>query len=278
MSDTYNFSETTSDGPPHTLAGDRVPRITVAPNGARRQKADHPALPVTVSEIAETARACHLAGADAIHLHVRSTSGAHTLDAGIYREAVAEIEAQAPRLAIQITTEAAGIFDVPAQLTCLNDLAPSAASISVGEIRRAPDLASRVYATAHDLGTEVQHILYDSNDLAALRHMLADGTVPQDMREVLLVFGKYTPPRPARSSEPAPFLAALGGDFPNWTACAFGPNEHAVLLEAARLGGHIRVGFENNICRPDGTPARDNAENVARIAAALRTQARKATP
>ncbi|MCP4818606.1 MAG: 3-keto-5-aminohexanoate cleavage protein, partial [Shimia sp.] len=44
------------------------------------------------------------------------------------------------------------------------------------------------------------------------------------------------------------------------------------------LGGHIRVGFENNICRPDGTPARDNAENVARIAAALRTQARKATP
>jgi len=278
MSDTYNSSERSVEAADTVLSHAYAPGITVAPNGARRQKSDHPALPVTITEIARTARDCHLAGADTIHLHVRNPDGSHSLDTGLYREAMAEIDHLAPDMAIQITTESAGVFDVPDQLACLTDLAPAAASISVREIMRAPDLAQRVYATAHDAGTEVQHILYDTDDLATLRRHLDDGTVPQDMRDVILVLGRYTPPRPARATELAPFVTALAGDFPNWTACAFGANEHATMLEAVRLGGNIRVGFENNLCRPDGTPARDNAENIARIATALRPTARKATP
>lgn len=270
MSDAYNSSQTSTGKQISAPTGDFTPRITVAPNGARRQKTDHPALPVTVSEIAAAARDCHQAGADAIHLHVRNPDGSHSLDTGLYREAIAETTRLAPDMAIQVTTESAGVFDVPAQLACLIGLAPAAASISVREIMRAPDLAPRVYATAKDAGTEVQHILYDTDDLTTLRRHLNDGTVPQDMRDVILVLGRYTPPRPARPSELAPFVTALAGDFPNWTVCAFGANEHAVMLEAAAMGGHLRVGFENNLCRPDGTPARDNAENIARIATALR--------
>lgn len=269
MSDRYNFSETSTHRRLTAGGEDFRPMITVAPNGARRQKADHPALPITVPEIAKTAKDCRTAGADAIHLHVRNPDGTHTLDAGLYREAIAEIETLVPDMGIQITTEAAGIFDVSAQLACLTALAPSAASISVREIKRDNDLVRRVYATAQDHGTKVQHILYDLKDLADLRRMLEDGVVPQDMRDVLLVLGKYAPPQAAHSTELLPFFDALAGDFPNWTVCAFGKNEHAVMLEAARLGGDLRVGFENNICRPDGHPADDNAENIARIVTAL---------
>ncbi|SFK95631.1 3-keto-5-aminohexanoate cleavage protein [Shimia haliotis] len=278
MSDTYNLAETPTEAAKSPSYGAHSPRITVAPNGARRQKPDHPALPVTISEITTTARDCHLAGADTIHLHVRNPDGSHSLDTGLYREAIAEIDHLAPDMAIQITTESAGVFDVPDQLACLTDLAPAAASISVREIMRAPELAQRIYATAHDAGTEVQHILYDTDDLATLRRLIDDRIVPQDMRDVILVLGRYTPPRPARATELAPFVTALAGDFPCWTACAFGPNEHAAMLETARLGGNIRVGFENNLCRPDGTLAHNNAENIARIASALRPTARKATP
>ncbi len=278
MSAGYNVSEILTDRRSAAPVTPDLPRITVAPNGARRQKTDHPALPLTISEIAQTARACQIAGADAIHMHVRDRDRQHTLDAGLYREAIAETNAHAPSLAIQITTESGGLFGVAQQLDCLRTLRPAAASISVREIMRTPDLAALVYATAADFGTNVQHILYDTGDLITLRRLIDAGTVPQDMTDVLLVLGRYAPPRPARASELASFVAALNGDFHNWTACAFGPNEHAVMLEAAKLGGHIRVGFENNICRPDGTPARDNAESVDRIAAALRKPARKATP
>ena len=69
-----------------------TPFLMVAPNGAMRGKADHPALPVTIPETVETARACFQAGADALHLHIRDDQGRHTLDPGRYHEALVPLE------------------------------------------------------------------------------------------------------------------------------------------------------------------------------------------
>ena len=49
----------------------RLPRIMVAPNGARLTKADHPTLPVTIEETVAAALAARAAGADGLHAHVR---------------------------------------------------------------------------------------------------------------------------------------------------------------------------------------------------------------
>lgn len=245
-------------------------KITVAPNGARRGHEDHRHLPVTIDEIARDARLCQDAGADEIHLHVRDAEGQHSLDPGLYRTVIAAIEEIAPELTIQVTTEAAGRFDVATQLATLRDLRPKAASIAVREIMRSPDLASRVYGIAQETGCQVQHILYDANDLATLRDLLAKGTVPNSMRDVLLVMGSYDPPRFARMEDLPYRLAALGDDFPNWTVCAFGPTEQAVTRAAIKAGGHIRIGFENNLFRPDGRLAANNAENIARAVADAR--------
>ena len=50
---------------------EKLPKLMVAPNGARKVKKDHPAVPLTISETVETSKSCYIAGAGAIHLHVR---------------------------------------------------------------------------------------------------------------------------------------------------------------------------------------------------------------
>lgn len=249
-----------------------LPLITVAPNGARLQKADHAGLPVSVPEVIAAAVACHAAGADAIHMHVRTEDGAHSLDTGLYREAIAGVVRAVPEMGIQVTTEAAGIYEVPAQLALLEDLRPGAASIAVRETARAPDLAGRVYATAAEAGTRVQHILYGTPCFEQLAGWFEAGVVPGDMRDALLVLGQYTPPRAGAPDELPPFVARAGAMGLRMTLGAFGAQEQACLLAAARLGWDLRVGFENNRTAPDGNEWPDNAASVASLAAALKRE------
>jgi uncharacterized protein (DUF849 family) len=71
-------------------------------------------LPITAQEIVETARRCEEAGAMAIHVHVRDAAGSHSICPVRYGDVTKKI-AEATTLRIQVSTEAAGIFDVPAQ-------------------------------------------------------------------------------------------------------------------------------------------------------------------
>lgn len=244
------------------------PFVLVAPNGARRGKADHPALPVTIPETVETAVACRRAGADGLHLHVRDAAGAHSLDPGRYKEALAELDRAVPDMAIQITTESAGLFDVTTQLATLRAVAPEWASISVREIARAPELIDAVYGTCADSGTRVQHILYDATDAALLRNWQARGLVRAGQDDVILVLGRYATGQQSRPEDLAPLLQNIPEGAP-WMLCAFGASEHACLSEAARLGGACRVGFENSLTAADGRQHSDNAASVAALISQL---------
>ncbi len=244
----------------------------VAPTGARRMPADHAALPVTEAEIAKTARDCFAVGAGALHLHVRDDTGAHSLDPGRYRAAISAVGEAAPDMAIQVTTESAGRFDVADQLACLKALCPDAASVSIREMARDPAQARQVYAFLSELGTDVQHILYDAGCIVQFRAWVADGTLPDDQHNVICVLGAYTPPRAATPEDLdifLPFVRALRLD---WTACAFGPFEHDCLLAAALHGARVRVGFENSLTRADGTPWATNAAYVQALAQQLEPQ------
>ena len=61
-----------------------LPPLMVAPNGARPSKKDHPAVPVTISETVETAKACFKSGATGIHFHIRDEKGEHILDSATF--------------------------------------------------------------------------------------------------------------------------------------------------------------------------------------------------
>ena len=101
-----------------------MPRIMVAPNGARRTKADHPNLPMAAEEIAASAAACFAAGAGAIHLHVRDAEGRHVLDASLYREVIRLIIMAVPDMMVQVTTEAVGLYTPAQQMALVRDLKP----------------------------------------------------------------------------------------------------------------------------------------------------------
>ncbi|MDE4132637.1 3-keto-5-aminohexanoate cleavage protein [Phaeobacter sp. QD34_3] len=246
-------------------------RVMVAPNGARRDKQHHAALPITVEEVVETAARCHAAGAGALHLHVRDDAGRHSLDAGRYREALAVLAQAVPGMAVQITTESAGVYGPQDQLHCLEELRPPWASVSVREMARDPGVAARAYAISAEAGTRVQHILYGPSCIQQLRAWYKDGTVPSGMREAIFVLGQYAPPVLAEPDHLAGFLSATADLDLAWTACAFGRNERACLLAAIAAGGDARIGFENNLETPDGALLQDNAASVAALVNAAQT-------
>jgi 3-keto-5-aminohexanoate cleavage enzyme len=242
--------------------------IGVAPSGARRTKDDHPILPMTPGELARSAAACADAGAAFIHLHVRDGEGKHCLDADAYRAAIAAIRRarRADEVAIQVTSESAGRYDRHQQMAVVRELAPEGVSLAVREL--VPDAgaereAGEFFAWLHERRIAAQYILYSPDEVARFEDLLARGVVPGETSWALFVLGSYG----GDDAEPAdllPFLEAKRSDYP-WSVCAFGPREAACALTAAALGGHARVGFENNLLNAQGERARDNAELVGQI-------------
>lgn len=250
--------------------------ISVAPTGARRTKSDHPALPVTAGEIAHEAAACAAAGARMLHLHVRDAAGAHTLDAGAYREAIAGVRAAAAdSLVIQVTTEAVGRYTPHEQMALVRDLRPEAVSVALRELvphAAAEQEAGDFFGWAAASGIGLQHILYSADDAARLVNLAARRVVP-GAPHALFVLGRYVTGRRAAPGDLDPFLERWPAEWP-WTVCAFGPDEAACLAAALARGGHVRVGFENNLLRPDGTPASSNAEQVWHVASLVSAASR----
>lgn len=240
--------------------------IAVAPNGARRTKADHPTLPMTAAEIGHTAAACADAGAAMIHLHVRDASGRHSLDADLYRAAIATIRREAgERIIVQVTSEAAGMFAAAQQIAAIRALLPECVSVAPREIM--PDEAALAAAGPFlaELARErvgVQYIIYSTEDVIRFRQLMARGLIPDARPFVLFVLGRYSKDQTSEPTDLLPFLAAWEQNGP-FAVCAFGPKESACALAALALGGHARVGFENNLFLANGSRAPDNAALVA---------------
>lgn len=253
-----------------------------APNGARRLKVDHPAIPLAPDEIAREAAKARDAGAAMIHLHVRDRAGGHLLDADAYREASAAIHREAGAdMLVQITTEAVGIYAPQAQMAVVEVARPEAFSVALRELlpEDADERAAAAFlAREARLGTLVQHILYDSADLVRFQALVARGVIPTRHASVLFVLGRYVAGQQSSPRDLVPILAGYTLALP-FALCAFGRQEAACVTAAMACGGHARVGFENNLDLPDGTRAPDNAALVAAAAAGARAIGlRPATP
>ncbi len=253
-----------------------LPRLMVAPNGARRGKADHKELPITLEEIVATAVACQNAGADGLHLHVRDKEGKHSLDTGLYREAIAALEHAVPNLFLQVTSEAAGRYSADAQRTMIRELRPPSVSVALREMLRArteTSSARAFYAWAHAEGVDVQHIVYSVQELNWLQECIEQDVVPGTHHQLQMVLGSYAGSALPRPCDLEAYLAPLNARKADltfdWMVCAFGSTETACLAHAAALGGKMRVGFENSLWNADGSLARDNAARVAEVRAAL---------
>lgn len=253
-----------------------LPQLMVAPNGARRSKADHPAIPIEVGELVETAVACQNAGADGIHVHVRDSDGNHSIDVGQYREALAAIKHAAPDLFLQVTSEAAGRFSPEEQMAMIRELQPSSVSLAYSELMRPPtdtETARAFYAWARDAGVTIHHIAYTPDQLLVLLTAIHNGIIPGTDHQLQLVLGSYAGTEPSRPSDLDAYQLLMDGQKDklvlDWMICAFGSQETPCLVETARRGGKLRVGFENSLWNADGSLAKDNAQRVAEVRAAL---------
>lgn len=243
--------------------------VTVAPNGAYKTHEQHPAVPLTAQALAETAKACLEAGAAMLHMHVRRPDGRHLLDAQAYREATEAVRrAVGCALVVQITTEAAKVYAPAAQMAVVREVVPEAVSVGLRELH-VPQVSEAelggFFRWLVEQRVMAQVILYDEADVRDWQDLRRRGVIPEGPWFLLFVLGRY---RAGQTSSPAdllPFLHAHDGAHP-WAMCAFGAQEHACALAAAALGGHVRVGFENNLLLRDGRVAPDNAALVVQVA------------
>ena len=251
--------------------------ITVAPNGAYKQRSDHAALPLTSAELGQTAKQCLDAGAAMIHMHIRDAQGRHSLDVQGYRDAQQAVKAAVgDDMIIQVTSEAARVYKAPEQIAMVTALQPEAVSVGLREVDQ-PEIGDAGLAQFFGwLAKErvmTQVIVYDVADLQRWQALRAQGVVPDAPWSLLFVLGRYSVGQTSEPRDLLPFVMAHTGSEP-WSMCAFGAGEHACATTAAALGGHVRVGFENNLLLNNGQVAPDNAALVRQVADSARVLGR----
>jgi 3-keto-5-aminohexanoate cleavage enzyme len=217
------------------LARPATTMITVAPTGAENLKSDVPQLPTTPEEIAAEAAACEAAGAAMIHIHVRDTEHAPTLDLPRVREVVAAVR-EASSLVVQLSTG--------------------------GSVHDALD--------SRDRGIVPEFEVFDLGQLATLRRLLdREGLPAGEKVHVDLVMG-VPGGMPGTADALVACVAAMPEQVTSWSATGIGRTHLPVLSAALSAGGHLRVGMEDTVVwgrGPDGPlPVASNADLVARAA------------
>jgi len=244
--------------------------ISVAPNGSRKTKKDHPHLPITPKELAKEAKNCQKAGATLIHLHVRNKEGKHTLDVSYYRKAIKAIRnTVGDEMIIQVTSEAGGIYSTEQQMEMVEELKPEAVSISINEIMSQESDEEKAQIFLEEVLSEKispQYVVYSDKELERFFDLKKRGIIPGNKQSVLFVLGKYNGAQSSAPQDLVPFIYAYEkykpDDSVQWSACAFGRQESMCMLAAAVLGGHVRIGFENNLHLINTSLAQNNAELI----------------
>ena len=250
--------------------------LALAPNGAYKQKSDHPELPLSLDEIVQTAIEAQQAGTSLLHLHIRDENGSHSLDPKIYRRTIDAIQDQlGHRLIIQITSEAAGKFTPEQQIFCIQSVNAESVSIALREIIR--DKASLPTAQAlfdwcATQQSRPQFILYSESDLLSYIEYRKRSIIPSAPHSILFVLGRYAKNQNSTEADLTPFLEHIGQIDVPWMACAFGSSEQQCLLYAASKGGHLRLGFENNLLNAHGHVAKSNTEQLQSITSEARNR------
>jgi 3-keto-5-aminohexanoate cleavage enzyme len=248
-----------------------------APNGARRNKNDHPLLPITPRDLADCAEAVLEAGASIFHMHVRNEEGGHSLDKQRYIEAMDAVRSRVGSdLILQITTEAVGVYSRQEQLDIVRELEPESVSLALREICPDDDQIEETRNFFNWMESKAifpQIIVYDEVDLARLVRMKAKGAFGLSTPFILYVLGRYVDAKTPKLS--IDFIKPMPGP---WAVCGFGKGEYLASQIAAENGGHIRVGFENNIWQRDGDLVGSNADLVRdACSVAIRTGRKIAT-
>jgi uncharacterized protein (DUF849 family) len=255
--------------------------ITVAPTGAEVSKADFPQLPTTLDELVAEAKACEAAGAALVHVHIRDGDARPTLDLGRLRATVAALR-ESTSLVVQLSTGGSVHDPLDTRLAVL-DAAPDSCSLTCGTVNFGDEVFLNpwpfmvdLFEKARDLRIVPEFELFDLGQVATLGRLLDRCGLPFGGR----VHCDFVMGVPGGMPGTVPALVAAVQALPpqvtSWSATGIGRSHLPVAATALALGGHLRVGMEDNLVYARGRNVTSNAELVeraARLAAELQRPA-----
>jgi 3-keto-5-aminohexanoate cleavage enzyme len=241
--------------------------ITCAPVGAEIRPEQTPHLPYTPQLLGETARAVREAGASILHVHCRNDDGTNTHSVERFGQAYAAIRQQSD-LIVQFSTGGA-IGMTPQERSSVLELRPEMATLTCGSVNFGDDIFENSFPMMRDLlkkmnqfGVRPELEIFDKGHLANARR-LAKERVLQLPQHVDFVLGV-----PGGLEATVQNLCDLVDDLPEgctWSVAGIGKRQLPMAMAAIAMGGHVRVGLEDNLYYSRGRLAR-NEELVARVA------------
>jgi uncharacterized protein (DUF849 family) len=265
---------------------DRKTIITCAVTGNIVKPGQHPDLPITPQQIATACLDAADAGAAVVHIHVRDPhTGMPSMELDYYAEVMQRIRDRNRELVINLTTGPGGRFipsaDDPRvaapgstlmvperRVAHIAALRPDIATLDLNTMNSGPDVVintpanvARMAKVIRDAGVTPEIEIFDSGDLHMARDLMRDGVLqgPGLFSFVLGVNYGFN-----ASPETMAYARGLLPPGAVWTGFGLGRHEFPMVAQAWLLGGHVRVGFEDNLYIAKGKLARDNAELVTR--------------
>ena len=265
--------------------------ITCALTGSADTAKRNPAVPVTPTQIAQSALDCEKAGAGAVHIHVRDPdTGLASMDAALYRETVARIRDAGSNLVINLTTGPGGSL-MP------GDVDPVATSgeskLATPEVRmrhieeNLPDICTLDVSTmnfgeraminvpkhlramadkAKALGVKPELEVFDTGHVLLAKQLIAEGHLEEPaLFQLCLGIPWGCPATP----EGMAYMKSLLPANALWSAFGISRYEFPMVAQAHTLGGHTRVGLEDNLYIARGELAKSNAQLVERAVAVI---------
>lgn len=257
--------------------------ITAAICGAEVTKEHNGAVPYTAQEIANEAYAAYAAGASIIHLHVRYDDGTPTQDAARFKECMDAIRVKCPDVIIQPSTGGAVGMSNDERLQPIT-LNPEMATLDCGTCNFGGDeIFVNTENTIKEFGEKMiargikpEIEVFDKGMIDMANRLCKKGYIkaPMHFNFVMGVNGGI-------SGEPRDLLF-MRESIPvdaTFTVSGVGRVEFPMAVMSILLGGHVRVGFEDNVYLSKGVPANSNGELVEKVARLARELGRDiATP
>lgn len=242
--------------------------ITAAVCGSQPTKEMHPATPYTPAEIAQAALECWRAGAAVAHIHVRDPrTGAPDSRAALFAEVLERIRAVSDML-VNLTTSGLNIAGPDAGARRLEPvgLKPDICSLDVGSVNfrdrlfaNPPQWVEEAARTMRAAGVKPEIEVFDVGHIDQARSLIDADLIAQPPWFQLCMGVRWGIPATA---ENLLFMRSKLPPGAQWSVLGVGRAQLPMIALGLLLGGHVRVGFEDNLYIRKGILARSNAEFV----------------
>ncbi|MBU3154930.1 3-keto-5-aminohexanoate cleavage protein [Clostridium estertheticum] len=257
--------------------------ITAAICGAEVTKEHNLNVPYTVLEIAIEAEKAYKAGASIIHLHVRKDDGTPTQDLIRFDACMKAIKERCPDVIIQPSTGGAVGMSNAERLQPIN-LRPEMATLDAGTCNfGGDDIFVNTENTIKEFGERMiesgvkpEIEVFDKGMIDMAIRLQKKGFIktPMHFNFVMGVNGGIN-----ASPRDLLFMQESIPAGSTFTVSGIGRYEFQMVAMAIIMGGHVRVGFEDNVYIEKGVPAKSNAELVERVVRIAKDLSREiATP